>query len=157
MRNVFTATSLAAAAAAMSLAAPVGAAEVPAAQPAGFTMALPAAPMGANGIETAEHHRRGHRPRGNAYGHRRDSRRYNDTRQRYYGDRVTRNTRVWQGRDGRYYCRKDDGTTGLLIGAAAGALAGRELTRDRTLGTILGAAVGGLAGREIDRSNSRCR
>ena len=78
---------------------------------------------------------------------------------RYYDERVYRNTRVWRGNDGRTYCRKKNGTTGLLIGGAAGALLGREIDSrgDRALGTILGAAGGALLGREIDRGGSRCR
>ncbi|KUR71886.1 hypothetical protein AQZ52_08950 [Novosphingobium fuchskuhlense] len=66
---------------------------------------------------------------------------------------------VWRGRDGRYYCKRSNGTTGLVIGAVGGALVGRTIdTRgDRTLGTLLGAAGGALLGREIDRSGSRCR
>ena len=32
------------------------------------------------------------------------------------------NTRLWRGDDGRYYCKLDDGTTGLIIGAALGGL-----------------------------------
>jgi len=77
----------------------------------------------------------------------------------YYGEPVHRNTRVWRGNDGRYYCRKQNGTTGLIIGGAVGALLGREIDGgyDRTLGTILGAAGGALLGREIDRGGSRCR
>jgi len=75
----------------------------------------------------------------------------------YRGDRVHRNTRVWRGDNGRYYCKKDDGTTGLLIGGAVGGLIGNEVARDRTLGAILGAAGGALLGREIDRGNTRCR
>lgn len=77
----------------------------------------------------------------------------------YYGEPAYRNTRVWQGHDGRYYCRRSDGTTGLLIGGAAGALVGREIAGrggDRTLGAILGAAGGALLGRKID-SGMRCR
>jgi uncharacterized protein YcfJ len=72
---------------------------------------------------------------------------------------ITRHDRVWRGRDGRYYCRRDNGTTGLVVGAALGALVGRELDggRDRTVGTILGAVGGGLLGREIDRGDLRCR
>jgi len=72
---------------------------------------------------------------------------------------LTRNDRVWRGDDGRYYCRRDNGTTGLIVGAAAGALLGRALDggRERTLGTILGAAGGALIGREIDRGELRCR
>jgi len=63
----------------------------------------------------------------------------------------------WRGRDGRLYCRKSDGTTGLVVGAVGGALIGRTIDRhgDRTLGTLLGAAAGGLLGKEID-SKRRC-
>ncbi|MCJ8158963.1 glycine zipper 2TM domain-containing protein [Sphingomonas sp. LaA6.9] len=64
----------------------------------------------------------------------------------------------WRGRDGRTYCRKSDGTTGLIVGAAGGALLGRAIdTRgDRTTGTVVGAAAGALLGKEID-STRRCR
>lgn len=76
-------------------------------------------------------------------------------------DRRDRRYREWRGRDGRTYCRKPDGTTGLVIGAVGGALAGRAIdTRgDRTLGTVLGAGAGALLGREVERgtSNRRCR
>lgn len=75
-----------------------------------------------------------------------------------YSEPVYRNTRVWRGDDGRTYCRKSDGTTGLIIGGAAGALLGRELAGyrgDRTLGAILGAAGGALLGKSID-SKVRC-
>jgi outer membrane lipoprotein SlyB len=68
---------------------------------------------------------------------------------------------TWRGRDGRTYCRRSNGTTGLIVGGAAGALIGRELDggRSRTTGTVLGAAVGALLGREVERSRSarRCR
>jgi hypothetical protein len=65
---------------------------------------------------------------------------------------------VWRGHDGRYYCRRNDGTTGLLIGGAVGGLIGHGIAGggDATLGTILGVAGGALLGREIDRSGSRC-
>lgn len=64
----------------------------------------------------------------------------------------------WRGRDGRTYCRKSDGTVGLVVGGVAGALVGRSIdTRgDRATGTILGAAAGALVGKEID-SKRRCR
>ncbi|MGY4397404.1 uncharacterized protein YcfJ [Sphingomonas sp. UYAg733] len=67
--------------------------------------------------------------------------------------------REWRGRDGRTYCRKADGTTGLIVGAVGGALLGRTIdTRgDRTVGTLGGAIAGGLLGREIDRGGSRRR
>lgn len=83
---------------------------------------------------------------------------YNGGR-RYQDEPVYRNTRVWRGNDGRTYCRKKNGTTGLIIGGAAGALLGREIDggNNRALGTILGAAGGALLGREVDRGGSRCR
>ncbi|GAA0767253.1 hypothetical protein FHS52_001705 [Erythromicrobium ramosum] len=92
---------------------------------------------------------------------RRDRRRYRD-RDRDWDDRgrrLSRNDRVWRGNDGRYHCRRDNGTTGLVVGAVGGALLGRTVdTRgDRTLGTILGGLAGGLLGREIDRGEARCR
>ena len=34
---------------------------------------------------------------------------------------------TWRDRQGRYRCRRANGTTGLIIGAAGGALIGREL------------------------------
>jgi uncharacterized protein YcfJ len=65
----------------------------------------------------------------------------------------------WVGKDGRRYCRRTDGTTGLIVGGVGGALLGRTVdTRgDRTLGTLGGAALGALAGREVDRAGSRRR
>ena len=64
----------------------------------------------------------------------------------------------WRGRDGRTYCRKSNGTTGLIVGGVGGALLGRAIdTRgERTTGTLLGAAGGALLGKEID-SKRRCR
>ena len=40
--------------------------------------------------------------------------------------------RYWRGNDGRYRCRKSNGTTGLLVGAGAGALLGREVDRNNS-------------------------
>lgn len=97
--------------------------------------------------------------RGSRYD-RRDNRRVYDSQGRYYEPRrVSRNDRVWRGNDGRYYCKRDNGTTGLIIGAAGGALVGRAIdTRgERATGTILGAVIGGLLGREIDRGDAYCR
>ena len=84
---------------------------------------------------------------------------YNSAGQYYQPRALGYDDAVWRGNDGRYYCRRDNGTTGLIIGGAAGALLGRELDggRSRTLGTILGAAGGALLGREIDRGGARCR
>ena len=79
-----------------------------------------------------------------------------------YQERVLSNDdRVYAGQDGKYYCKRSDGTTGLIVGAAGGGILGNVIDggRSRTVGTLLGAAVGGLAGRAVDQNNSqvRCR
>lgn len=80
-----------------------------------------------------------------------------EARQRYYT--TDNGIRYWRGNDGRYYCKRGNGTTGLLIGGAAGALVGRAIDShgSRATGTIVGAAAGALLGREIDRNRSRAR
>jgi hypothetical protein len=118
--------------------------------PAAAATAFDHSPMAtaASGVEASWNDRRDWRDR-----------RYDN---RYYGrDRYNDGYRgqTWRGNDGRYYCRRDNGTTGLLIGGAAGGLIGNGVAGrgDRTLGTLLGVAGGALLGREIDRSGSRCR
>lgn len=73
--------------------------------------------------------------------------------------RVTRETRIYRGSDNRYYCRRSDGTTGLIIGAALGGVIGDRLDNGRSsiLGAVLGASAGGLLGRDLDRGNLVCR
>ena len=69
------------------------------------------------------------------------------------------NGKIWKDSKGRYRCKRPNGTTGLIVGAAGGALVGRAIdTRgERATGTILGAAAGALLGRHIDRNRLRCR
>ena len=83
---------------------------------------------------------------------------------RYYRDnprqqerRLSRNDRVYRGQDGRYYCRRNDGSTGLIIGAVGGSVLGNVIAPggSEVLGTILGAIGGGLAGRSIERGGNR--
>jgi hypothetical protein len=68
---------------------------------------------------------------------------------------------TWQGEDGRTYCRRSDGTTGLIVGGGAGALVGRGIDggRHRGTGTILGAIAGAIVGSAIEQSanQQRCR
>ena len=95
-----------------------------------------------------------------AHGKRAKDRGLYDGNGRYYEPRrISGDDRIWRSRDGEYHCRRENGTTGLIIGAAVGALVGRELDngRDRTVGTIIGAADGGLLGRAIDRGELKCR
>lgn len=79
---------------------------------------------------------------------------------RYYREqRLSRYDRIYRGNDGRYYCRRSDGTTGLIIGAGVGALIGNSLDNGRSsvLGTLIGGAAGAAIGREVDRGQVRCR
>jgi outer membrane lipoprotein SlyB len=70
----------------------------------------------------------------------------------YYGH-------VWRDSHGRLRCKRSNGTTGLIVGAAGGALLGRAIDThgERATGTILGAAAGALLGRSVDRSRVTCR
>ena len=77
----------------------------------------------------------------------------------YYPDRrLTSNDRIYRGSNGQYYCRRGDGTTGLIIGGGLGALAGNQINLggSKTVRTIIGGAAGAIVGREIDRGNMRC-
>lgn len=143
--------------AAVALVAPAIAVATPAmaAPPAHSAAWENSAVWGADAKQSRKHRRHYERNDGRYYGG-------GYAQQNYYGEPVYANTRVWQGDDGRYYCRKSNGTTGLLIGAAGGALLGREIAGragDRTLGAIVGAAGGALLGRAIDKgaSGGRCR
>ena len=70
--------------------------------------------------------------------------------------RLGRNDRIYKGRDGRAYCKRNDGTTGLVVGALGGGVLG-NLVGGGTLGTLLGAGGGAVLGRSIDRGNVKCR
>ncbi|MBI0476659.1 glycine zipper 2TM domain-containing protein [Sphingomonas sp. MA1305] len=74
----------------------------------------------------------------------------------YRERRLGRNDRIYRGQDGRTYCRRNDGTTGLVVGAVGGGVLG-NLVGGGTLGTLLGAGGGALLGRSVDRGNVRCR
>ncbi|MDQ3145021.1 MAG: glycine zipper 2TM domain-containing protein [Pseudomonadota bacterium] len=67
--------------------------------------------------------------------------------------------KTWHDSQGRLRCKRPNGTTGMIVGAAGGALVGRAIdTRgERATGTILGAAAGALLGRQVERGRSRCR
>jgi outer membrane lipoprotein SlyB len=67
--------------------------------------------------------------------------------------------KTWRDSQGRVRCRRPNGTVGLIVGGAAGALVGRAIdTRgERTTGTLIGAAAGALAGRHVARHRNRCR
>jgi hypothetical protein len=85
--------------------------------------------------------------------------RYYRSDRRYRERRLAQQERVYRGQDGRYYCRRSDGTTGLIVGGIAGGVLGNLIApgRSETLGTLLGAAAGAAAGAAIERDNVRCR
>jgi hypothetical protein len=89
-----------------------------------------------------------------------DAARYYKRDDRRYGARrLGRNDRVYRGSDNRYYCRRDDGTTGLIVGGIGGAVLGHIIAPggSKTLGTIIGAGAGALIGRAIDDGDIVCR
>jgi hypothetical protein len=63
---------------------------------------------------------------------------------------------VYRGRDGRVYCRRSDGTTGLVVGGLGGAAIGSAIGGN-TLSALIGAAGGAALGSSIDRGQVHCR
>lgn len=90
-----------------------------------------------------------------------DPARYYRNDPRYQERVLTNDDRVYRGTDGQYYCKRNDGTTGLIVGAIGGGVLGNVIDggRSRAVGTILGAIAGGALGRSVDRNNAqlRCR
>ena len=77
---------------------------------------------------------------------------------RYHERQMAQDDRVYRGRDNRYYCRRSDGTTGLVVGAAVGGVAGNLIAPgdSKTLGTVLG-AIGGAAIGASATAGTHCR
>jgi Ni/Co efflux regulator RcnB len=88
-----------------------------------------------------------------------DASRYYRDDPRYQERVLSSNDQVYRGSDGRYYCKRSDGTTGLVLGAAGGGILGNIIDggRHRTAGTLIGGAIGALAGRSIDQDQVKCR
>ncbi len=90
-----------------------------------------------------------------------DASRYYREGSQYQERTLASDDRVYRGSDGRYYCRRSDGTTGLIAGGAAGGVLGNVIDggHSRTAGTLIGAAIGALAGKAIDQNQQqiRCR
>lgn len=79
---------------------------------------------------------------------------------RYYRARqLDANDRIYRGNDGRYYCRRPDGTTGLIAGALGGGVLGNVIAPggSKTVGTIIGGGLGAVLGRSIARNRVECR
>ena len=85
-----------------------------------------------------------------------DPSRYYRSGPSYQPRTLSANDRVYAGTDGRYYCKRSDGTTGLIIGAAGGGILGNVIDggHSRGVGTLLGAGLGALLGRSVQQQNS---
>lgn len=86
--------------------------------------------------------------------------RYYYASSKYRTRRMGANERIYRGQDDRYYCRRSDGTTGLIIGGLAGGLLGNSIGRgeSRTLATIFGAGAGAAIGNSVGRNRRiNCR
>ena len=77
-----------------------------------------------------------------------------DYRDGNYQERVVNtDERVYRGTDNRYYCKRTDGTTGLIVGGLGGSLIGGAIDggHSKILGTLLGGVAGAFAGRAVER------
>jgi len=89
-----------------------------------------------------------------------DATRYYRDAPQYQERRLSAEDQVYRGSDGRYYCKRNDGTTGLIVGAVGGGVLGNVIDggHNRAAGTLIGGALGALAGKSIDQnSDVRCR
>jgi len=113
---------------------------------------LPALPAAADPPPWAPAHGRRAKDRDERY-------EFRDDDYRPHARRVIRyDEPIYRGDDGRYYCHRSDGTTGLIVGGIAGGLIGNSLARGKsaTLGTLLGAGAGALIGQAIEKDQVYC-
>jgi hypothetical protein len=143
---------------------------------ASFTLPLAVAPAQAQSGQQYRNDRndnrrddRNDRGRGNQrnysqYDYNRPDPRYGNYRaDRYYvqGNQyrpraMNSNERIYRGQDNRYYCRRNDGTTGLVIGGLAGGVLGNTIAPggSKLLGTVLGGGAGALLGQAIGKGGN---
>lgn len=88
-----------------------------------------------------------------------DNRGTYDRRTPYYRSSSSRSQPYWWGPNGQVYCRRQDGTAGLVVGAVAGGTLGNVIARegDKRLGSVIGGTLGAVLGNEIAKGNARCR
>jgi hypothetical protein len=88
-----------------------------------------------------------------------DASRYYRENPRYRETYIGANDEVYRGSDGRYYCKRSDGTIGLVIGGVGGAALGNVIDGggNRLAGTLLGGALGAVLGLSVDRNSSVLR
>jgi hypothetical protein len=90
-----------------------------------------------------------------------DARSYYRDGPQYAERRLSADDEVYRGSDGRYYCKRNDGTTGLIVGGVGGAVLGNVIDggHQRAAGTLIGGALGAILGKTIDQNSTdvRCR
>lgn len=84
---------------------------------------------------------------------------YNNPQWRSTGYRNGNQNQYYWGSNGQMHCRKQDGTTGLIVGALAGGTLGNVIARegDKRLGSVIGGTLGAVLGNELAKGNVRCR
>jgi hypothetical protein len=87
------------------------------------------------------------------------TRHYRQDNRRYKPRRLGKNDRIYRGSDNRYYCKRDDGTSGLIIGGLSGGALGNVIAPggSKVLGTLIGGAAGAIIGQQIDKGDVVCR
>ena len=87
------------------------------------------------------------------------ARHYQRDDRRHGPRRLGRNDVIYRGSDDRYYCKRDDGTVGLVLGGIAGGALGNIIAPggSKTIGTIIGAAGGAIIGKTIDDGDIVCK
>jgi hypothetical protein len=78
--------------------------------------------------------------------------RYYVADRKYEPRRMSHNEAIYRGNDGRYYCRRSDGTTGLIVGALAGGTLGNVIApgESKLIGSLIGGSLGAILGKELD-------
>ena len=86
------------------------------------------------------------------------SKHYRHDERRYRPRHLRRDDRIYRGSDNRYYCKRDDGTTGLIVGGITGGVLGNVIAPggSKTIGTIAGAGLGAIIGKTIDDGDIVC-
>ena len=72
---------------------------------------------------------------------------------RYRERQLGNEDRIYRGRDSRDYCRRSDGSTGLIVGGLAGGTLGAVIAPGDS--SVLGAIIGGIGGAAIGQSVDR--
>lgn len=84
---------------------------------------------------------------------------YDNRTPAYRNTSASRSQPYWWGPNGQVQCRRQDGTTGLIVGALAGGTLGNVIARqgDKRLGSVIGGTLGAVLGNEIAKGSARCR